>query len=194
VLNQQRTSIYAKRRKILFEDEGIVDEILLELIAQKPELEEVLSQKKEQYTKDAVYHIFRIMMLQIIDTLWMEHLDAMEHLRNSVNLRAYGQRDPLVEYKKEGLRMFRGLEATLRSELILFIENLDGFFAQQQARIQAENGFVSVIPSTEGNTSISSGVSNEKVGRNDPCPCGSGKKWKKCGELNTEEHKQLLAI
>ncbi len=194
VLNQQRTSIYTKRRKILFEDEGIVDEVFAELVAQKPELEEVLTKKKEQYSKDAVYHIFRIMMLQIIDTLWMEHLDAMEHLRNSVNLRAYGQRDPLVEYKKEGLRMFRGLEATLRGELILFIENLDGFFAQQQARVQAETGFVSVIPSIEGSPSVtSSSIDKEKIGRNDQCPCGSGKKWKKCGELNTEEHQQLIS-
>lgn len=193
VLNQQRTSIYTKRRKILFEDEGIVDEVFAELIAQKPELEEVLAQKKEQYGKDAVYHIFRIMMLQIIDTLWMEHLDAMEHLRSSVNLRAYGQRDPLVEYKKEGLRAFRSLEATLRGELIMFIENLDSFFAQQQARMQAEqSGFVSVIPSVEGSSQAASSGEKAKVGRNDPCPCGSGKKWKKCGELDTEEHRQLM--
>jgi preprotein translocase subunit SecA len=194
VLNQQRTSIYTKRRKILFEDEAIVDEVMAELVAQKPELEEVLTQKKEQYGKDAVYHIFRIMMLQIIDTLWMEHLDSMEHLRNSVNLRAYGQRDPLVEYKKEGLRAFRALEATLRNELIMFLENLDGFFAQQQARMQAESGFVSVIPSVDSPASTSVGVtSTAKVGRNDPCPCGSGKKWKKCGELNTTEHQELMA-
>jgi preprotein translocase subunit SecA len=193
VLNQQRTSIYAKRRKILFEDDEFVLEVLAELVAEKPELEEVLKAKEAQYTREAVHHIFRIMMLQIIDTLWMEHLDAMEHLRNSVNLRAYGQRDPLVEYKKEGLRMFRGLESTLRGELTLFLENLDGFFAQQQARIAQETGFVSVIPSVGGDTSVISGTSNEKVGRNDPCPCGSGKKWKKCGELNTEEHKQLTS-
>jgi preprotein translocase subunit SecA len=191
VLNQQRTSIYAKRRKILFEDDAFVDEVLAELVAQKPELGEVLKAKEEQYTREAVHHIFRIMMLQIIDTLWMEHLDAMEHLRNSVNLRAYGQRDPLIEYKKEGLRMFRGLESALRAELITFLENLDGFFAQQQARAAVENGFVSVIPSVEGSTSTLSGTSTEKVGRNDPCPCGSGKKWKKCGELNTEEHNRL---
>lgn len=193
VLNHQRTSIYAKRRKILFEDECIVDEVLAELVAQKPELEEVLTQKKEQYSKDAVYHIFRIMMLQIIDTLWMEHLDAMEHLRNSVNLRAYGQRDPLVEYKKEGLRAFRALEATLRNELIMFLENLDGFFAQQQARMQAENSFVSVIPSIEGATSLATNPDKAKIGRNDTCPCGSGKKWKKCGELNTKEHQDLMS-
>ncbi len=193
VLNQQRTSIYTKRRKILFEDEAFVDEVLSELIKEKPELEAILKEKEEKYEKAAVRHIFRIMMLQIIDTLWMDHLDAMEHLRSSVNLRAYGQRDPLVEYKKEGLRAFRSLEATLRHELTMFIENMDGFFAQQHARMQAESGFVSVIPNVEGQSMTAISAEKIKAGRNDPCPCGSGKKWKKCGELNTEEHQQLMA-
>lgn len=183
VLNHQRTSIYGKRRRILDADEGIVEEIYAELIIEKPELAETIKEKEEKYGKEAVHHIVRVMMLQIIDTLWMEHLDAMEHLRNSVNLRAYGQRDPLVEYKKEGLRAFKNLEATLKSELIVFIENLDGFFAAQQA--QAQN-FVPVIPNgTKEDDHV-------KIGRNDPCPCGSGKKWKKCGELNTEEHQKNM--
>jgi preprotein translocase subunit SecA len=190
VLNHQRTSIYGKRRKILDGDEGIVEEVFAELIAQKPEVAETIKQKEEKYTKEAVHHIVRVMMLQIIDTLWMEHLDSMEHLRSSVNLRAYGQRDPLVEYKKEGLRAFRSLEATLRNELILFVENLDGFFAQQQAQAQAaQQNFIPVIP----NAGNGEGEVQGKIGRNDPCPCGSGKKWKKCGELNTEEHQQLMA-
>lgn len=183
VLNHQRTSVYTKRRKILFNDEDFVDDVIAELIREKPEVEEIFKQKEEQYSKEAVRHIFRVMMLQIIDTLWMEHLDAMEHLRSSVNLRAYGQRDPLVEYKKEGLRMFRGLEASLRSELILFIENMDGFFAQQQAQAQAQNNFVQVIPDADGSVKQVAGIRNEageKIGRNDPCPCGSGKKVKKC--------------
>ncbi len=189
VLNQQRTSIYQKRRRILFDDETLVDEVIAELIAEKPELEGILKEKEEKYSREAVRHIFRVMMLQVIDTLWMEHLDAMEHLRNSVNLRAYGQRDPLVEYKKEGLRAFRALENSLRAELMMFIENMDGFFAAQHAQAQAQANFVPVIP---GNADAK-GETGEKIGRNDPCPCGSGKKWKKCGELNTPEHQTLMA-
>jgi preprotein translocase subunit SecA len=190
VLNHQRTSIYGKRRKILYGDEGIVEEIFAELIAIKPELEAVIKEKEEKYSKEAVHHIVRVMMLQVIDTLWMEHLDAMEHLRSSVNLRAYGQRDPLVEYKKEGLRAFKSLEATLKNEMILFIENLDGFFAAQAAQqAAAQQNFVPVIPNQGSGASVEAG----KIGRNDPCPCGSGKKWKKCGELNTEEHQANMA-
>lgn len=191
VLNHQRTSIYNKRRKILFNDEAFVDEVLAELVAEKPGLQVHLEEKEKQYTKEAVYHISRVMMLQVIDTLWMEHLDAMEHLRNSVNLRAYGQRDPLVEYKKEGLRMFKSLEASLRNELIVFLENIDGFFASQQAA--ASQDFVQVLPGADTPDRKVVGAGSEKIGRNDPCPCGSGKKWKKCGELNTEEHKQMTA-
>jgi preprotein translocase subunit SecA len=186
VLNHQRTSIYERRKKILFNDEAFVDETIAGLIAEKPELEATLKEKEEKYSREAVRHIFRVMMLQVIDTLWMEHLDQMEHLRSSVNLRAYGQRDPLVEYKKEGLRAFRSLEATLRSELIMFIQNLDGFFASQQAA--ANQNFVPVIPGAQAND-----TDNSDIGRNDPCPCGSGKKWKKCGALNTEEHQRLMA-
>lgn len=191
VLNQQRTSIYTKRRRILFEDQALVEEVLTELTSQKEGLALVLQEKETKYGKDAVHHIFRIMMLQIIDTLWMEHLDAMEHLRSSVNLRAYGQRDPLVEYKKEGLRMFRGLENSLRADLTSFIENIDGFFAAQQAR-EMQNNFVQVIPG-ETTKALENKTGNEKIGRNDPCPCGSGKKWKKCGELNTQEHQEFLS-
>ncbi len=174
VLNHQRTSIYERRRKILFNDETFVDEVIAELVAEKPEIADTLKQKEEKYKVDAVRHILRVMMLQVIDTLWMEHLDAMEHLRNSVNLRAYGQRDPLVEYKKEGLRAFRTLESSLRAELIMFIENLDGFFASQQAA--ANQQFVPVMGSSGNGRNDSKG----KIGRNDPCPCGSGKKVKKC--------------
>lgn len=189
VLNHQRTSIYTKRRKILFNDESFVDEVIAELVAERPELRDMLEERETRYTKEAVRHIFRVMMLQVIDTLWMDHLDAMEHLRSSVNLRSYGQRDPLVEYKKEGLRMFRALEVSLRKDLGNFIENMDAFFASQQA---AQNtGFVQVLPQTSGPDVIEGGDS--KIGRNDPCPCGSGKKWKKCGELNTEEHTQNMA-
>ncbi|MEN9881301.1 MAG: hypothetical protein RLZZ308_484 [Candidatus Parcubacteria bacterium] len=181
VLSHQRASIYSKRRRILFGDNDLVEEVFGELIAHKPELKDVITEKEERYSKEAVRNIFRIMMLQVIDTLWMEHLDQMEHLRSTVNLRAYGQRDPLVEYKKEGLRAFRSLESTLHNELIVFLENIDGFFAAQQAQREESSGFVKVIPETASKQN-DSGIAHDKAkaGRNDMCPCGSGKKVKKC--------------
>jgi preprotein translocase subunit SecA len=188
VLNHQRTSIYTKRRSILFNDEAFVDEVIAELVLEKPEFADTIKEKEEKYTKEAVRHVFRVMLLQVVDTLWMDHLDAMEYLRSSVNLRAYGQRDPLVEYKKEGLRMFKGLEATLRAELIAFIENVDGFFATQQMQTPNQNDFVQVIPEVIEKPSTIVSAADDKHGRNDPCPCGSGKKVKKC---DCEEFKHL---
>ncbi len=180
VLNHQRRSIYEKRRKILFKDKDFMEELLMSLVVVKPEMESLIKEKREKYGEEVFMGIFSMMALQTIDTLWMDHLDQMEHMRNSVNLRAYGQRDPLIEYKKEGLRMFRGMEGSMTHDLILFIENIDGVIAMQNNQNQSF-----AIPAST--------TSHEKIGRNDPCPCGSGKKWKKCGELNTEEHQKLMA-
>jgi preprotein translocase subunit SecA len=179
VLNHQRKSIYEKRRKILFKDEAYFNELMDSLIAVKPELADLIKEKKEKYSEEAFRAIVSAMTLQVIDMLWMDHLDQMEHMRNSVNLRAYGQRDPLVEYKKEGLRMFKGMEGTMIHDLSLFIENIDSVIAAQQAN--------------QNHVAVQGSLDTSKIGRNDTCPCGSGKKWKKCGELNTEEHQKLMA-
>ncbi|MBP9782359.1 MAG: preprotein translocase subunit SecA [Candidatus Pacebacteria bacterium] len=179
VLNHQRKSIYEKRRKILFKDEAYFNELMDSLIAVKPELADLIKEKKEKYSEEAFRAIVSAMTLQVIDMLWMDHLDQMEHMRNSVNLRAYGQRDPLVEYKKEGLRMFKSMEGTMIHDLSLFIENIDSVIAAQQAN--------------QSHVAVQGSLDTSKIGRNDTCPCGSGKKWKKCGELNTEEHQKLMA-
>ena len=117
----------------------------------------------------------------------------MDYLRGSVNLRAYGQRDPLVEYKKEGLRLFREMEISIANMIKEAIPNISGPIS-----------FEKISNTVEVHENDSSGEERssvpvhknqiEKVGRNDLCPCGSGKKYKKCGELNTEEHQRLMNI
>ena len=107
--------------------------------------------------------IEKIISLRILDMLWMDHLDNMEHLRDSVRLRAYGQQDPLVEYKNEGHKMFRQL-----------LETIETSIAQTILK-------VSLVPKTTGVSPINSPQNYEarprnikkKVGRNDPCPCGA---------------------
>lgn len=184
VLNHQRRSTYERRRKILFRDKEYFEELMATISAHKPEMSSLIEEKKAQYGEEAFTNIVSMMALQVIDMLWMDHLDQMEHMRSSVNLRSYGQRDPLVEYKKEGLRMFRTMEQTMVHDLTLFIENIDGVLAAQSANINAQ---------TQATTKMLDGNGESvKIGRNDPCPCGSGKKWKKCGELNTEEHQRLM--
>jgi len=102
--------------------------------------------------------IEKFVSLKVLDSLWVNHLENMDYLRDSVRLRAYGQRDPLVEYKSEGHRMFCNLLSSFESTLANAI-----FRAQ-----------INPTPS------FSSKVSGKVTGRNDPCPCGSGKKYKKC--------------
>ncbi len=110
----------------------------------------------------------RMLMLQATDVLWMEHIEAMEHMRSSVGLRAYGQRDPLVEYKNEGARMFNLLQ-----------QNIDGYIANLILKIGSQSQ-----PAAQNVKSSASNISkNDKlteIGRNVPCWCGSGKKYKKC--------------
>ncbi len=154
--------------------------------------------KAQEIGEELYNSILRTVILQSIDRLWMEHLDTMDHLRDSVRLRGYGQRDPLVEYKKEGHSLFQRLlseidQQVLSAVLRIGVEthtdeggaqhhhatiNLSGGSQPQQGQVsQAEPA----DPRAQG------------LGRNDPCYCGSGKKYKKCGLVNSEEHQNNLA-
>ncbi|MBX4181422.1 SEC-C domain-containing protein, partial [Candidatus Parcubacteria bacterium] len=190
VLNFQRNIIYSKRREVLTGDEESVRNYLNGL-AEILEPEEF--QKLEgKLTKDTalepiVLEALRRIILQTIDLFWVDHLEMMEYLRSSVNLRAYGQRDPLVEYKKDGLRFFRDMEASIGRQVAEFIISLDFSTLTnfRPAPIEVE----ATALSDSDRVTTDDGL---KIGRNDQCPCGSGKKWKKCGMLNTEEHQRLI--
>ncbi len=145
--------------------------------------------------------ITRAVMLQAIDMLWIDHLEAMDYMRNSVRLRAYGQRDPLVEYKNEGAQMFRTLEQTINSyivESIYRVSHTPHTHVTDPAKIMlskpdAPSPIATASPADGGlHVSAASLSQPDGPGRNDPCPCGSGKKYKKCGMANTEEHKKLM--
>lgn len=127
----------------------------------------------------------RAVTLQSLDTLWMEHLDTMEHLRDSVGLRSYGQRDPLVEYKRESFELFKRLLAEIDKQIVYTIYKIGVQIQQQQPATEIQKF-------AEQNQSQEIAADNKGVGRNDPCPCGSGKKFKRCGLLQTEEHKNNL--
>ena len=108
----------------------------------------------------------KMLKLRVIDLLWMEHIEAMEYMRSSVRLRAYGQRDPLIEYKNEGARMFKTL-----------LENID---METENFIQKINEQPSMVAHNHPMPQKISLSNSSNVGRNDPCPCSSGKKYKKC--------------
>ena len=128
----------------------------------------------------------RMLMLQIVDSHWKDHLLAMDHLKEGIGLRGYGQRDPLVEYKKESYVLFEDLMARIEDDTLRFLFLLQPVAEKKQAeqieRKRRRAEFVLSQQQSNGGDGASRQVKRDtpKVGRNDPCPCGSGKKFKKC--------------
>ena len=139
--------------------------------------------------------IERSLLLRAIDTLWIEHLETIDHLRQGIGLRGYGQRDPLVEYKREAYRLFQEFLDLLRKQVVYSIYKVSvavevapslmerrniTFSAPAKTMSERQTGSDGSLP--EGATAVTTSeqVHVEKIGRNDPCPCGSGKKYKKC--------------
>ncbi len=121
----------------------------------------------------------RVILLRVVDEYWMDHIDAMSELRQGIGLRAYGQSDPVVEYKREGYDMFEEMiaaiqEETLRRLYSARIRTNQGIQRQRVAKVTGESG------GSESAVSQQPTKKTVKIGRNDPCPCGSGLKWKKC--------------
>lgn len=185
VLNHQRKSVYEKRRIFLMGTDEELEKSIDEFIGPDEEARNEIKLRRELLGDVAFFDIARKTLLQVIDMLWMEHLEAMDYLRNSVNLRAYGQRDPLVEYKKEGLRLYREMQEGLRQQITGILRSLNA----PNNKITGESPMKEKFPEP---VVVTINPHDKKVGRNDACPCGSGKKYKKCGELNTEEHQQLM--
>jgi len=159
--------------------------------------------REQQFTPDGMRIAERLTYMRILDGLWIEHLEAMDGLREGIGLRAIGQREPLVEYKREGFKLFQQLLAILEKEVagVIFKVTIQ---AHQHHEHDA-NGvpikpIETAITKAAAQASISSGgeepakakpkkSATDKVGRNDLCPCGSGLKYKKCGMINAPQHR-----
>ena len=146
---------------------------------------------KDKYEKreievgsDNMRKLEQYVVLRTVDELWMDHIDTMEYLRDSVNLRAYGQRDPLVEYKIEAQRLFQQLTESIKVQVANVIFKV-GFVQQpkevkiQEGRLDLEKG-KSAMERESSSTNSRPDNEQHEIGRNDPCYCGSGKKYKKC--------------
>jgi preprotein translocase subunit SecA len=140
VLNRQRQALYEKRKAFLAGDREALDAFLAECVSDAYDVSALYTEKKHTLGEEEVYEGVRRLLLQTIDFFWLEHLEMMEHLRSSVNLRAYGQRDPLVEYRKEGLRLYRDLEAGVRARVVEMLPRLTTHaFEQEQERMRKES-------------------------------------------------------
>ncbi|HBG81509.1 TPA: preprotein translocase subunit SecA [candidate division CPR2 bacterium] len=146
---------------------------------------EAYATKENETTPDLMHVLEKAVYLRVIDSLWIEHLEAMDRLRDGIGLRGYGQKDPLVEYKNEAYNMFQTLTAGIESEIVYTIYKVT--IARNEPREQETELTKAAKKSSEGRPADEvrkpakkkSGT-GEKVGRNDACPCGSGKKYKKC--------------
>ncbi|HYF12896.1 MAG TPA: preprotein translocase subunit SecA [Candidatus Paceibacterota bacterium] len=185
VLDRQRRAVYDKRRKVLVGSAADVASVLEELSAGSEEAKALLAKKEAELGREGLLAAARTLVLQTLDQLWVEHLESMEYLRGSVNLRAYGQRDPLVEYRKEGTRLYREFEMAAANQVFELVEKLNEGTAKGAVSLAAAPTPTLVIP-----RELSQG--EKEIGRNDSCPCGSGKKWKNCGLKNTPEHQKLM--
>jgi preprotein translocase subunit SecA len=121
-----------------------------------------------------------MVLLNITDTRWREHLYEMDYLQEGIHLRAYGQKDPLTEYRREAFVMFEELTAAIADGFVRYIYRVELVRKDEPARPRPQRVQMSHGDLPEANPGASSQARSDKVPRNAPCPCGSGKKYKKC--------------
>jgi len=132
VLSYQRSIIYSRRRAMVEGDRGHIISTLYSL-GEESVLENIIKEKIKLIGEDELWENIRRIILYTTDTLWVEHIDTMEHTRQSVSLRAYGQREPLVEYKKEATKLFREMELRLKEQVISMVSNISGGAVKSQS-------------------------------------------------------------
>ncbi|MDP3093266.1 MAG: preprotein translocase subunit SecA [bacterium] len=163
VINKHRETIYRKRKEILEKSADDLKSSILEILKKHGFSQDDYLKKEKEIGEEKLRQVERFVFLRVIDSFWVDHLENLESLQDAVKLRAYGQKDPLVEFKNEAHRMFQGLLTTVEAEAARVI---DGMKPGPQPKATTS------FPAAQR--------AGEKVGRNDPCPCGSGKKYKKC--------------
>ena len=209
VMNTQREVIYKQRQKVL-DGEDLRENVLSMLrgvlegyeaeelrkfegiffprgaVSEDPDVEALyasavqLYEKKEAtITPDVMREIERVIMLRVVDEYWMDHIDAMDDLKQGIGLRAYGQHDPVIAYKEEGFEMFEATINAIREETVrrLFLVQLRPQQEVKREKVAKETGTGAANNAEIKKVPVRK---EKKAGPNDPCPCGSGKKYKKC--------------
>jgi preprotein translocase subunit SecA len=163
-------------REMVSKNKVDVDKIT-ELLCEKANA--IYKEKEEIFGADNMREIERAVLLRNVDTKWMDHIDAMSELRNGIGLRAYGQHDPVIEYKREGFDMFDAMVDSIREDTVrmIFLVQLRSKEEPKREKVANETG---ASGSDDGTLKKEPVRVGKKIGRNDPCPCGSGLKYKKC--------------
>ena len=173
-------TMFVKPEELILDDEELTrynQEQLVDLVAEKARC--VYQEKEEAIGAPIMRELERVLMLRVVDEYWMDHIDAMTELRQGIGLRAYGQNDPVVAYKQEGYEMFENMIAAIQEETLrrLFLVQLrrdQEVKRERVAKVTGESG------GSDGTVQQQPVKRIIRIGRNDPCPCGSGLKWKKC--------------
>ena len=170
-----------KQEKINPED--IINEL-------KEKVNNIYEAKEKEFGEEDLRELERVVMLKVVDQKWMDHIDNMDELKNGIGLRAYGQKDPVVQYRIEGFDMFDEMVEDIKNEvskILLHIQKKEGVTRKETSQITNASLEDTAINLVDGNLSEKEGGMNKtvvnqgpKVGRNDLCPCGSGKKYKNC--------------
>lgn len=180
-LIEDAEKIYAPEGKLKKEELEAMSRDELEETLRKT-AHEAYAAREQLFGEENMRELEKVVMLRVVDNHWMEHLDRMDMLREGINLRAYGQRNPLVEYKIEALDMFEAMEAAIQTDIAKLMYRVS-IVTQEQQQLQdrlqtarASHGEESDAAETKKKPQRN----KSDIGRNDPCPCGSGKKYKNC--------------
>ena len=180
-LIEDAQKIYAPEGKLKKEELEAMSRDELEETLKKT-AREAYAAREQLFGEANMRELEKVVMLRVVDNHWMEHLDRMDMLREGINLRAYGQRNPLVEYKIEALDMFEAMEASIQSDIASLMYRVS-IVTQEQQQLQDR---LQTARASHGGESEAAEAKKQParnksdVGRNDPCPCGSGKKYKNC--------------
>ena len=189
ISNQEELAALLNRMENIYFPAGSVTFSDAELSAMKPgELAEKLYEKASEtyarketaYSERIMRELERVIMLRVVDEYWMDHIDAMDELKQGIGLRAYGQHDPVIEYKEQGYTMFEATVHAIQEETVrrLFLAQIRPQQEVKRVKVAKETNAVGTADSVVKKQPVRTAAT--KVGPNDPCPCGSGKKYKKC--------------
>uniref|UniRef100_UPI00402752DB preprotein translocase subunit SecA n=1 Tax=Gemmiger formicilis TaxID=745368 RepID=UPI00402752DB len=156
----------------LVEKKDIIDELVNKAL-------DIYAEKDKLFGEEMMREVERVILLKNVDRYWMDHIDNMDELKKGIYLRSYGQRDPVVEYRMEGFEMFDAMVAAIREDTVRMLLTIQIRTQEEPKREQVAKPTVAVHGDSDRSIRKEP-VHVKKIGRNDPCPCGSGKKYKKC--------------
>ena len=144
--------------------------------------EQTYAAKEQELGSPIMRELERVITLRVVDEYWMEQIDSMQDLRQGIVLRAYGQNNPVIEYKREGYEMFSQMISAIREETIrrLFVVKVKTQEEVKREKVAKDTFEGGPVGASDKTVKRQPTMRKAKVGRNDPCPCGSGKKYKNC--------------